>query len=287
MRMWGRPEFWNTPRGQRGWFPEMGRHFPFGGGPRPRMFERGYLKFALLGLLKEGPKHGYEMMRNLEDRMGGFYAPSAGAIYPTLQLLEDRGWATSATVDGKKVYTITDEGRRALDEVAERRGFPGGEGGFGPGFGGPFGPGFGPGSGPGFGPGFRRGFGLEGGPDGGRHEHGPHRGHHEHHERHERHDGPPWGRGEWGRGGPGFDWRSEPDVRELARQARELGRAFLFAGRASIGRPERVTRLREIIERMRQELEVFMSEQESAPASESAQRAAEPEQGGSGPVENL
>ncbi|HEX8732884.1 MAG TPA: PadR family transcriptional regulator, partial [Ktedonobacterales bacterium] len=78
----------------------MGRRFLFGGGPGPRMFERGYLKYALLDLLLESPKHGYEMMKNLEERMGGFYAPSAGAVYPTLQLLEDRGWATSETVEG-------------------------------------------------------------------------------------------------------------------------------------------------------------------------------------------
>jgi hypothetical protein len=60
--------------------------------------------------------HGYEMMKALEERAGGFYTPSAGAIYPTLQLLEDRGWVTSQTVDAKKVYTITDAGRQALTE---------------------------------------------------------------------------------------------------------------------------------------------------------------------------
>ncbi len=86
------------------------------------MFERGYLKYALLELLKERPKHGYEMMKELEERMGGFYAPSAGAIYPTLQLLEDRGWVTSEALEGKKVYRITAEGAKALDEAAARRG---------------------------------------------------------------------------------------------------------------------------------------------------------------------
>jgi DNA-binding PadR family transcriptional regulator len=96
------------------------------------MFGRGDLKFALLDLLRERPKHGYEMIKDLEDRSGGFYSPSAGAIYPTLQLLEDRGWVSVETVEGKKVYAITDAGREALNEHAtrreEERGFRGGHG---------------------------------------------------------------------------------------------------------------------------------------------------------------
>jgi DNA-binding PadR family transcriptional regulator len=96
------------------------------------MFGRGDLKYALLDLLRERPKHGYEMIKDLEDRSGGFYSPSAGAIYPTLQLLEDRGWVTVETVEGKKVYAITDAGREALGEHAtqreDERGFRGGHG---------------------------------------------------------------------------------------------------------------------------------------------------------------
>jgi DNA-binding PadR family transcriptional regulator len=125
--------------------PGMLRHFArrfgfgpggFGPGPGgfgpggPRMFGRGDLKYALLDLLQERPKHGYEMMKELEDRSGGFYSPSAGAIYPTLQLLEDRGWVTTEAVEGKKVYAITDAGREALNEFRERSGGPwGGPGG--------------------------------------------------------------------------------------------------------------------------------------------------------------
>jgi len=102
----------------------MRRHFfgGFGGGPRGRAFGRGDVKFALLELLQDGPKHGYEMIKALETRSGGFYTPSAGAIYPTLQLLEDRGWVTSQTVEGKKVFTITDAGREALKEQEQQRG---------------------------------------------------------------------------------------------------------------------------------------------------------------------
>jgi DNA-binding PadR family transcriptional regulator len=84
------------------------------------MFGRGDLKYALLDLLQERPKHGYEMIKELESRAGGFYTPSAGAVYPTLQLLEDREWVTAQTVEGKKVYSITDAGRQALQEHQAR-----------------------------------------------------------------------------------------------------------------------------------------------------------------------
>jgi DNA-binding PadR family transcriptional regulator len=90
--------------------------FGFGGRRGPQAFGRGDLKYALLELLRERPMHGYEMMKALEERAGGFYTPSAGAIYPTLQLMEDRGWVTSQTVDARKVYTLTDAGRQALTE---------------------------------------------------------------------------------------------------------------------------------------------------------------------------
>src|SRR5260221_1400337 len=60
------------------------------------------------------------MIKELDERSGGFYTPSAGAVYPTLQLLEDRGWVTSQTADGKKVYSITDTGRAALAEQRQR-----------------------------------------------------------------------------------------------------------------------------------------------------------------------
>jgi DNA-binding PadR family transcriptional regulator len=107
------PHFFGMRRG-RGPF---GPGSPFGhGGEGPRFFGRGDVKFALLGLLQERPMHGYEMMKALEEKSGGFYTPSAGSIYPTLQMLEDRGFVTSNDVEGKKVYTITDEGRALLAE---------------------------------------------------------------------------------------------------------------------------------------------------------------------------
>jgi DNA-binding PadR family transcriptional regulator len=71
---------------------------------------------VILELLNEQPRHGYDIIRALEDRMRGFYRPSPGSVYPTLQMLEDLGYVTSEQQEGKKVYSITDEGRRYLGE---------------------------------------------------------------------------------------------------------------------------------------------------------------------------
>ena len=96
--------------------------FPFGrfgrrwGGPGERFFGRGDLKIVILELLKDRPRHGYDVIRALEERMGGHYRPSPGSVYPTLQMLEDLGYVTSSQQDGKKVYSITDEGRRYLKD---------------------------------------------------------------------------------------------------------------------------------------------------------------------------
>lgn len=104
---------------RRGFFGPGGPFGPFGPegpgwGEGRRFFGRGDVKYALLELLQERPMHGYEIMKTLEERSGGFYAPSAGTIYPTLQMLEDRGWVTSSEVEGKKVYSITEAGKAAL-----------------------------------------------------------------------------------------------------------------------------------------------------------------------------
>jgi DNA-binding PadR family transcriptional regulator len=71
---------------------------------------------VILDLLQERPAHGYELIRALEERFRGFYSPSPGSVYPTLQLLEDLGYVTAAQQDGKKVYSITEEGRKFLEE---------------------------------------------------------------------------------------------------------------------------------------------------------------------------
>ena len=86
---------------------------------RARMVERGDFKYLILDLLRDKPAHGYEIIRALEERFHGFYSPSAGSVYPTLQMLEDMGYVTSAERDGKKVYTITEEGQKHLAEQQE------------------------------------------------------------------------------------------------------------------------------------------------------------------------
>jgi DNA-binding PadR family transcriptional regulator len=86
-----------------------------GWGDEPRT-RRGDIKFILLGLLSERPQHGYELMKELEARRGGFRRPSPGSVYPTLQMLEEGGYLTSEEVEGKRVYTITESGRKFLSD---------------------------------------------------------------------------------------------------------------------------------------------------------------------------
>ncbi|HEX5503706.1 MAG TPA: PadR family transcriptional regulator [Thermomicrobiales bacterium] len=99
--------------------PPFGRRFGGFGPHAERFFGRGDLKYVILDLVKEQPRHGYDVIRALEERFRGFYSPSPGSVYPTLQLLEDQGYVTSSQHDGKRVYTITDEGRHFLAEQAE------------------------------------------------------------------------------------------------------------------------------------------------------------------------
>ena len=87
--------------------------------PHSRMFEKGDIKYIILDLIKDKPSHGYEIIHALEERFHGFYSPSAGSVYPTLQMLEEMEYVTSIERDGKKVYTITDKGKTFLDERGE------------------------------------------------------------------------------------------------------------------------------------------------------------------------
>jgi DNA-binding PadR family transcriptional regulator len=81
------------------------------------MFDQGHLKYLILQLLDEKPRHGYEIIKEIEDRFGGAYSPSPGTVYPTLTLLEDLGYARAKPEEGgKKIYEITDEGRAHLAE---------------------------------------------------------------------------------------------------------------------------------------------------------------------------
>ncbi|WP_030711530.1 PadR family transcriptional regulator [Streptomyces sp. NRRL S-237] len=85
----------------------------------PPVFAHGRLRLYLLKLLDEAPRHGYEVIRLLEERFQGLYAPSAGTVYPRLAKLEAEGLVTHATEGGRKVYSITDAGRA---ELADRGG---------------------------------------------------------------------------------------------------------------------------------------------------------------------
>ncbi|MFC4100197.1 PadR family transcriptional regulator [Paenibacillus xanthanilyticus] len=84
-----------------------------------RYFSRGGVKYALLELLLRSGMHGYQMMKALEEQSDGTYKPSAGTIYPTLQMLRDQGFVTASKVDGKKVFEITSEGKAYLQAEKE------------------------------------------------------------------------------------------------------------------------------------------------------------------------
>jgi Predicted transcriptional regulators len=91
-----------------------------GGGGRAR---RGEAKYLLMEALREGPKHGYEIIKSLEERSGGQYTPSPGVVYPTLQFLAEAGQVRPEWDGKRRVFHLTDEGQRDLDahadEVAE------------------------------------------------------------------------------------------------------------------------------------------------------------------------
>lgn len=98
--------------GMHGWGRGQGGR----GGRIGRLLEHGDLRFVLLALIEEQPRHGYELIKALEERTGGAYRPSPGVVYPTLSLLEDEGFIRPASAESaRKLYEITDEGRAALD----------------------------------------------------------------------------------------------------------------------------------------------------------------------------
>ncbi len=121
-----RHEYSMHGRGPRG-FDERGDGMGHGGPGGPggrgrgeraeRVFGRGDLPLIVLALIEISPRHGYEIIKAIEERCGGAYAPSPGAVYPTLTLLEEQDHVTSSeSASGKKLYTITDLGRAYLDE---------------------------------------------------------------------------------------------------------------------------------------------------------------------------
>jgi DNA-binding PadR family transcriptional regulator len=115
-------DFWAAGRGWRrggghgfGW---GGRH-GMGGGDMMRagrMLATGDLRLIALALIAEQPRHGYEIIKVLEEKTAGWYSPSPGTVYPTLTYLEEAGYVTAQADGAKKLYTITDEGRAYLAE---------------------------------------------------------------------------------------------------------------------------------------------------------------------------
>jgi DNA-binding PadR family transcriptional regulator len=91
----------------------------FRGARRGASFQKGDLKYVILNLLKDKPRHGYDIIRELEELSYGFYKPSPGVIYPTLQMLEEMGYASSTEQEGKRVYSIAEEGRRFLENQSD------------------------------------------------------------------------------------------------------------------------------------------------------------------------
>jgi len=217
------------------------RHEPYGWrGPRGSYYGRGNVKFAILDLLKEQPRHGYDIIREMEERSGGIYSPSPGVIYPTLQALEDQDFVKSAEDGGKKVYSITESGVAYLQGHLEHQGHPRhGEGrrGRGP-----------CGAGPQGGGEQEAAYGAEqqaGQPPTGEGPHGP--------------DGPNWvhggpcgpGSGRRGHGphagaawGPWFASSGGP---ELMREMRWMFSDFAGAMQRTIGNPDKLKEIREVL----------------------------------------
>jgi DNA-binding PadR family transcriptional regulator len=102
-----------------------GRHGDFRGGPdgmggdemmrARRMLAQGDLRLLALALIAEAPRHGYEIIKLVEEKTGDWYSPSPGIVYPTLTYLEEAGYVTASTEGSKKLYTITAEGRAYLE----------------------------------------------------------------------------------------------------------------------------------------------------------------------------
>src|SRR4051795_2514406 len=114
---------WAARRGWRGHVgPGQGwggRHGGMGGGDMiraGRMLATGDLRLIALALIAEQPRHGYEIIKVLEDKTDGWYSPSPGMVYPTLTYLEETGYVTAQSEGAKKLYTITDEGRAHMEE---------------------------------------------------------------------------------------------------------------------------------------------------------------------------
>ncbi len=120
---WGK---WAAGRQHRG-FGFGGRHGKGGFGGRDpgdwmrakRMLAQGDLRLVALALIEQAPRHGYEIIKLLEEKTADWYSPSPGIVYPTLTYLEEAGYVTASTDGAKRLYTITEEGKAYLKENRE------------------------------------------------------------------------------------------------------------------------------------------------------------------------
>jgi DNA-binding PadR family transcriptional regulator len=110
-RGWGG---WGGGRGGWGDWSGFGDNFRIG-----RMLASGDLRLVALYLIEQQPRHGYDLIKALEERTGGLYSPSPGVIYPALTYLEEANFVTSTAEANKRLYTITDEGRTHLNDNRE------------------------------------------------------------------------------------------------------------------------------------------------------------------------
>jgi DNA-binding PadR family transcriptional regulator len=116
---------WAAGRHRRGRFGGFGFNGRHGGGMNPedmragRMLAQGDLRLVALALIAQAPRHGYEIIKLVEEKTADWYSPSPGIVYPTLTFLEEAGYVTVSSEGAKKLYTITAEGRAHLDANKE------------------------------------------------------------------------------------------------------------------------------------------------------------------------
>jgi DNA-binding PadR family transcriptional regulator len=129
--MWGPGPFGPGGFGPGGFGPGGGGEFfkarmggPGGFGPRGRRMRRGNVRAAILLLLEDEPRNGYQVMQEIEQRSEGAWRPSPGSVYPAFQMLADEGLIRAESREGGNVYTLTDAGRAHVEENREQLGSP-------------------------------------------------------------------------------------------------------------------------------------------------------------------
>jgi len=116
----GGADWFGTAPGAAIWEAMEQLRSTFDARPGAKRMARGDVRAAVLALLAEQPMHGYQIIQEIEERSGGTWKPSAGSVYPTLQLLADEGLIVAEELRGRKTYSLTDLGRNEADAEADR-----------------------------------------------------------------------------------------------------------------------------------------------------------------------